>query len=79
METMKIVVPVADDRDGVKTLKGWGEFFTEAELVEIVHRYCNTQDGAKKYRQKASEKNKAMKALLEAHGLMGEVTKAVEG
>lgn len=77
MDSMKIKVPTGNERDGVTTVDEWGRFFTDEELVEIVHRYCNTQDGSKKYREKAAEKNKIMKALLEKAGMMEEVNRLV--
>lgn len=67
-DSMKITVPDGSDRDGIKTLAGWKEVFSESELVEIIHRYCNTQDSAKKYRQSAAEKSKALAVWLKAQG-----------
>lgn len=77
MDSMKIKVPTGNERDGISTVDEWGRFFTEEELVEIVHRYCNTQDGSKKYREKAATKNKIMREMLEQAGMMDKVNKLV--
>lgn len=66
---MKISVPSAAVRERCATVEDWKQFFNGEEICEIVHRYCNTQDASKKYRQGAAEKAKALKAWAVAQGL----------
>lgn len=74
-DTMKISVPAPLDRyneDGSKaitTLEGWGEFFSPDELVEIIHRWCNTADASRKYRQSAADQAKALREWAKAQGI----------
>lgn len=68
-EVMKITVPAGPERESIDTIEGWLDHFTEAQLVEIIHRYCNTQDGAKKYRTNAAERMKALKEYARVHGI----------
>lgn len=64
-EAKKLVVKVPDITTRTwTTLEQIQSVFTEQELVQIVHRYCDSQDHAKNYRQNVKERIQAMKDKL---------------
>lgn len=67
-QTLKIKVTPIEKRTW-KSLEEVSQIYSDAEMLEMIHRYQDAQDHAINYRHKAQEKNKQMKALLAAHGL----------
>lgn len=65
-EMMRIVVPQAQERTW-KTLEQVLTAFSKEQVLEIVHRYCDAQDHARNYRQRAQQKQRAMKQALQAN------------
>lgn len=68
MTTLKITVPSPDQREW-KTLEDVLADFTSEEVVQIVHRYCDSQDHAKRYRVNRASRIKAMETVLKAQGV----------
>lgn len=66
--TLKIVVPEPAKREW-KTLDEVLETFSQQEVCEIVHRYCDSQDHAKRYRVNRASRIKAMETVLKAQGV----------
>lgn len=56
-----------------KTIDDLGKQFTNEEIVQMVHRYCDQQDHAKSYRQRRAAKIKKLMELADEHGLMDEL------
>lgn len=72
---IKITVPDVTTRDWklVEDLP-----FTAEEIVTIVHRYCDAQDHAKKYRVRVAAKNKLIMARAKELGLDKDVEEELE-
>lgn len=66
--TLKIAVPQTQTRTW-KTLEEVLKTFTPEEVVQIVHRYCDAQDHALKYRQRRAARIKAMTEMLTDQGV----------
>ena len=69
---MVIQIPAISQRTW-KTLEEVMKVYKPEEIVQIVHRYCDSQDHAKAYRVRRAEKIKMMEALIEEHGLSEEL------
>lgn len=70
MEAKKMVIEIPHISSRTwKTLDEIKKVYNEQEIVQIVHRYCDSQDHAKNYRQRAKSKVDAMKAALTEAGI----------
>lgn len=67
-EQIKISVPDVTTRDW-RSLAELKTVFSEAEIVAMCHRWCDTQDHAKRYRVRAAARVKAMAEVLTAQGV----------
>lgn len=66
-ETLKIRVPSPTARNW-KTMAEIKAVFSDDEIITMVHRYCDSQDHAKAYRQRRADKVKVVMAKAKAEG-----------
>lgn len=66
--TLKIAVPPVETREW-KTLEELRAKFSDQEIVEMAHRYCDAQDHARRYRVNRAARIKAMEAQLTVLGV----------
>lgn len=59
-DTIQIHVPNTRNWTTLAAVKA---VFTDEQIVEMVHRYCNDQDYRKAYRTRRNERNKVLLAL----------------
>jgi hypothetical protein len=66
--TLRIAVPPVSSRTW-KTLPELLTHFTEGEVCEMCHRYCDGEDHRRRYRLARNARVKAMDALLTSQGI----------
>lgn len=64
MDSMRISTVPADKRGSWNKVADWLKAYSEAEVVEMLHRYSDTQENAKAYRQRAADVNKLLKSAV---------------
>lgn len=76
---LKISVPAQLEREKWVTLEDVVEYYATSQMegevvvLEMVKRYCDMQDHAKAYRQRAAAKTKLVMQLAKEHGLLDEL------
>lgn len=63
-DMMRITTVPIEDRQGWVKLQDWLKKYSEQELVEALHRYSDTQENAKNYRQRAQSVQKLMREAI---------------